>query len=380
MNIYSLTKDIFNVIIEYLNYIEILALKKTLKFFDENIKINEEFTINYIKKIFAKYSIKYENLIKRMTKHSFLFGGMLLGILNKTIDNESDLDIIHYRMAWGKIFRVDSITIKTGEENKFSRTLNYHSNRYSGCIGEISYPFDLIKLDGSSDDNKIYQHITTLYNPKCMFKYMNENCDFDFTKVLFDGKKIYIKNLNSLIKKTTNFDVNKRFKIDFRNRLKLCSNIWQDDLWTYVSSRMHERIIKYQQKGYTILNNGIFNTVESVINIINNYNLEFNQFEQKKNKDDYWIIKKYYDNSLTGFMYQIEAKRHQRENRFFTSKSFKKYSINKKNIDKIFYDEHKIKIKIIPNNYLYKYGIDINNYILTKSKDKKISYLLQDLN
>jgi hypothetical protein len=123
------------------------------------------------------------------------------------------------------------------------------------------------------DDHEIGIHSITLNVSKTrrdvpLIKYIEDNFDFDFCKLAYDGRRLRIYSLESIIKKRSCSKISAFLKDEIRiNRTEILKNKSK-----YYNAK-DERILKYEKRGYTIEKN---HDLEDLI--------ENTQFNNKKNE------------------------------------------------------------------------------------------------
>ena len=270
-------KDIWNYIFRYLKYIDCISLLRAYPNLYHDIDPKYLNVQNVINSEMTRFKLKYDNLVYRMGNTGILYGGLLLGIIRNHIYKDSDVDLIHYDYKDNIYYPVKEITLNVGRDNTFTSTYNYNSQTsWTGCVGEVAYPIFLIKTDGSSSDDRMYQHNSIITPTPSLAHYLNQMCDLEFTKIYYDGTKIHIKDLNSIITKTCHYNINYVFKYMFKIYFECNNNKWIDDLWISTIKRIIFRINKYRSRNFNVIinyHNQNIDTAGIIKNIISKYGL-----------------------------------------------------------------------------------------------------------
>lgn len=257
MILFLFCKDLLNYTSQFLSYIDLFALLHACPRLYPLIDKKYLDPQQVIRREFLKFGLEYENLVTRMTPNSLLYGGIMLGILTSDIRKESDLDLLHFEKN-NKIYSpVEELTIKCGKYNTLEKTFVWNINQYAGCW-ILSYELCLVKVDGTSSDNRMYQNNTILHKTESLANYLDYSCDLDITKIYYYQNRLHIKNIKAIFEKRFDLNVNHHLKREFA---KYNSAVAKEEIfdlgewayqtfWNYILERLLERIQKYKKRGY----------------------------------------------------------------------------------------------------------------------------------
>ena len=288
----NISTDILNYIAFYLCYIDLLSLIniswKHFKTIDRKyVKANY-----IIEKYMKRHGLKFENFAARTPKNSIVFGGFIFNVIFDNfdpLDIKSDIDVLHYdtcetdivttsdgkeESLHPRIYKVCSkITLNRGQENTFTYTNNNCDQMIKNPDGSgmFCYPLNLIKVDGSSSDKIIYQHLTLLHDTDSLPKYLDKHCDMDIAKCYCHNNKIYIRDLNKMFTRTDKISI-----INCYNKSLRFYNWWLK--WSInefyrLYDRICDRINKYRKRGINVEVDKELTSKEYLKELINIYGL-----------------------------------------------------------------------------------------------------------
>jgi hypothetical protein len=216
-------RDIWSDVISYLCFVDLKQLSQTNKYFYHTTKPFFKIIIKTIRECIERdYLIRQSTWTKYYWKHAVVSGSYLLKILTGS-EWECDMDII-----------ADFAEFPYNNDNLAhdARTLN-HSSVKCPCLSMTFVNDDYPSLRFCDHVNtykycgRVLQICKVTKTPVVL---ISENFDFGFLKNMFNGSKLTILDMESLLTKTTS--INKKDVIN-SNVCKL-------------------RIEKYRERGYTI--------------------------------------------------------------------------------------------------------------------------------
>jgi hypothetical protein len=200
----------------------------------------------------SRHNLKYENFAARIPQNAVVYGGFMFNVVMDNYDKDSDVDIIHYNFVDGKYQPTQSITVNRGKYNTLSVTYE-NCDKYitsQDGSGMYCYPLIEIKIDGSSTDGLMYQHLTLLHKTTTISEYLDRHCDLDITKIYYDGEKIKIKDVWKLLERRdeTDLRINYQKSLNFYN----WDEKWSLNEYYRIYNRCYKRAQKYINRGIKI--------------------------------------------------------------------------------------------------------------------------------
>lgn len=315
----NLFRNIYDKIFDHLSYIDRLAILYANPriyphidrvLLDPEKIIREEFERNDIDyHIFkSRFLQSSPDLITEKGK-SILFGGILLGIITSNINPNSDFDLLHFECRENIFYPIKTISFRNPYHSYLS-TYHHPSNRNieTTLFHFLNYPAYLI---GTEAFKWKYQHNTLLYKTNSILEYIDEYCDYEFTKIIYDGKKIKIKNINSIFEKTIKINYSKILKNDIKFNYMNNENeyylIFIQRCVYYFLSRIESRTKKYMKRGFIIdFGDCPFKVGDVIDDVICRYNIIFT----KKFKSNHLPFKqKYLEENESDMSYMILLKK-----------------------------------------------------------------------
>lgn len=239
-------QDIFQLIADnYLTYFEKLCLNEVIPIKLQNFDKD-------IQNVFKNNGISYNNFKAKLNDNTFCTGGILLGILLNNINPNSDIDLYHFKFENNIYQPVKQIEVDTGPDVNYREIRIYDKPDHQG-EWLMMYGTTIIKTEGTSNDNRMYQHNTLSENTQSLCKYIDKHSDFDFTKIIYYQNKLYIKNFQSILKKECDYDILYDFNFQIYQLMKHNNFIYNDNISINpIVYRMNERIKKYKERGFKI--------------------------------------------------------------------------------------------------------------------------------
>lgn len=245
-----LNGDMVSAIVFYLGYIQIVAFALTCKDIRSMIeKHHLDFSLIIKSKLAKIFGSDADLLHENLSKYQrYLCGSFVLQAIYGEEWNNSDIDIFYIRdfMEDSGVYK-DKFIFNQNETN-YGLNFNGMNNRYLGTPIQVAeYNVNSFKIDYVS-----ILSIGPSLRRQNIFTFHEQFWDIDICMVVYDGNKLYIKNLENLFTKRATARYIKPFTF---NKYEYLLNLFK-------IYRNIERIKKYNGRGFTIkLEYDVYNTV-----------------------------------------------------------------------------------------------------------------------
>lgn len=300
--------DIINYITQnYLCYVDLLALtlayppvKQYIHSCHYDVK---KLILSRLQKIFGEHTQEFnDNLIKY---RQYISGSFVLQCIYNTSWENSDIDVyyiepnnIHFHQYQQDIF----IWNAENNINKYNLTYsgNYKSYEYLP-VSSRHFVCNNVKLDyivifpNHTCDNEYVSPLRNMpkHNYKSIFHFVDDIYDINICKIIYDGQRIYVKNLNNLFAKQTsvNLHLNKYYRTGF----------WpEESIPEYkLIVKVLKRVKKYKSRGFNI--NLTFEPVTEIVNAIHRYKIDCELQTNQSKFSRYYVDKNNVLNKLHKF-------------------------------------------------------------------------------
>jgi hypothetical protein len=250
----TLSRNVWFNITNYLNYIDCKNFSNVFPFLPIDYSIKK--FISRLKFRLSEMGLNPDLVISNMIKHKVVISGsLILQILLDEKWENSDIDFYRYgtkRRNWDDyhsfLYSINPVEREDYYTDNKYKLLKPNDHYQVLPISSRKYFIKFTKGSGATVNYIIIQP-NNKKNIKNCDEFIDILFDFDFCKNIFTGKKLIIKNLDSIINKQCRLNLNHySLKVHGKNLIDLDKNCYMNML-----KIKNKRVEKYRNRGFKVI-------------------------------------------------------------------------------------------------------------------------------